>query len=93
MKFGNFHDEGGAYFKSLELEDNSNSDNKVLFFAPGSAEPVLYEGASAHEYRGSLVVTVSCRRSEAEGVVGIHCFGYQRRGRPHDEEGGQDDVR
>ena len=44
MKFGSFHDDGGAYFRSLELEDNSKSDNKVLFFAPGSTTPVLYEG-------------------------------------------------
>jgi hypothetical protein len=28
----------------LGLEDNSKSDNKVLFFAPGSTDPVLYEG-------------------------------------------------
>lgn len=44
MKFGSFHDDGGAYFGNLELEDNSKSDNKVLFFAPGSTAPVLYEG-------------------------------------------------
>lgn len=44
MKFGNFHDEGGAHFESLGLEDNSKSDNRVLFFAPGSTDPVLYEG-------------------------------------------------
>jgi hypothetical protein len=47
MKFGNFHDEGGSYFEGLELEDNSKSDNKVLFVAPGSADPVLYEGKYA----------------------------------------------
>ena len=58
MKFGNFHDEGGSYFASLELEDNSRSDNKVLFFAAGSTDPVLYEGKYALAiYRGSLVVT------------------------------------
>lgn len=44
MKFGNFHDDDGSYFGSLELEDDSKSDNKVLFFAPGSTDPVLYEG-------------------------------------------------
>lgn len=44
MKFGNFHDDGGLYFGSLGLEDNSKSENKVMFFAPGSTEPVLYEG-------------------------------------------------
>ena len=47
MKFGFFNDEGGSYFGSLRLEDNSKSDNKVLFFAPGSTEPVLYEGEHA----------------------------------------------
>jgi len=47
MKFGNFHDEGGSYFGSLGLEDNSKSDNRVLFFAPGSTEAVLYEGEHA----------------------------------------------
>ena len=47
MKFGNFHDDGGLYFGSLGLEDNSKSENKVMFFAPGSAEPVLYEGEFA----------------------------------------------
>jgi hypothetical protein len=44
MKFGNLHDEGGSYFGGLGLEDTSKSDNKVLFFAPGSTEPALYEG-------------------------------------------------
>lgn len=44
MKFGNFHDDGGSYFGGLGLEDNSKSDNRVLFFAPGSTDPVLYEG-------------------------------------------------
>lgn len=44
MKFGGFHDEGGSYFEGLELENNSKSDNKVLFFAPGSTDAVLYEG-------------------------------------------------
>ena len=47
MKFGSFHDDAGSYFGSLELEDNSKSDNKVLFFAPGSTDPVLYEGEYA----------------------------------------------
>ena len=47
MKFGNFHDEGGLYFEGLGLEDNSKSDNRVLFFAPGSTEPVLFEGECA----------------------------------------------
>lgn len=45
MKFGNFHDDAGSYFDGLELENNSKSDNKVLFFGPGSTDPVLYEGA------------------------------------------------
>ena len=55
MKFGNFNDDGGSYFESLELENNSKSDNKVLFFAAGSTDPVLYEGAYyiACEERGS----------------------------------------
>ena len=44
MKFGGFHDDGGLYFASLELEDNSKSENRVLFFAAGSTDPVLYEG-------------------------------------------------
>ena len=46
MKFGNFHDEDRSYFGSLGLEDNSKSDNKVLFYAPGSTGPALYEGES-----------------------------------------------
>ena len=55
MKFGNFNDDGGSYFESLELENNSKSDNKVLFFAAGSTDPVLYEGERyiACEERGS----------------------------------------
>ena len=59
MKFGNFHDEGGAYFESLGLENNSKSDNKLLFFAPGSTDPVLYEGERffVHVLMG-VVVTV-----------------------------------
>lgn len=93
MKFGNFHDDGRAYFESLELENNSKSDNKVLFFAPGLTEPVLYEGASVREYRGSLVIIVSCRCFEAEGIVGVHRFGYQGQGQPRAEEGGRDDAR
>ena len=57
MKFGGFHDDGGLYFAGLGLEDNSKSDNKVLFFAPGSTDPVLYEGECASVIcRGSLVV-------------------------------------
>ena len=44
MKFGGFNDDGGLYFASLGLEDNSKSENKVLFFAAGSTDPVLYEG-------------------------------------------------
>lgn len=44
MKFGNFHDERGSYFEGLGLEDNSKSDNRVLFYAPGSTDPVLFEG-------------------------------------------------
>jgi len=47
MKFASYHDDGGSYFESLELEDDSKSDNKVLFFAPGSTDPVLYEGEHA----------------------------------------------
>ena len=83
MKFGNFHDEGGSYFGSLELENNSKSDNKVLFFAPGSTDPVLYEGTFVRKYCESLVVTVLCRCSEAEGVIGVHRFGHQGLGGPH----------
>jgi len=58
MKFGNFHDDGGSYFGSLELEDNSKSDNKVLFFAPGSAEPVLYEGVLKQKELSEFIVSV-----------------------------------
>ena len=47
MMFGSFRDDGGSYFGSLELENSSKSDNKVLFFASGSTDPVLYEGVSA----------------------------------------------
>ena len=47
MKFGGFYDEGGLYFGSLGLEDGSRSENKVLFFAAGSTDPVLYEGECA----------------------------------------------
>ena len=79
MKFGSFHDDGGLYFASLELEDGSKSDNRVLFFAAGSTDPVLYEGeCTSVMYRGSLMVTDSplCRYSEAKGVVRVYCFGH-----------------
>lgn len=73
MKFGSFHDDGGLYFADLELEDNSESDNKVLFFAPGSTDPVLYEGERALwcavSFPSSNCDLSLCRCSEAEGVV------------------------
>lgn len=58
MKFGNFHDEGGVYFKGLGLENNSKSENKVLFFAPGSTEPVLYEGILKQKELSEFIVSV-----------------------------------
>lgn len=40
-----------------------------------------------------LVVIVSCRCSEAEGVVRVYCVGDQGHGRPHAEKkGGGDDA-
>jgi len=58
MKFGNFHDEGGSYFEGLGLEDNSKSDNKVLFVAPGSTDPVLYEGVLKQKELSEFIVAV-----------------------------------
>jgi len=58
MKFGSFHDEGGSYFGSLGLEDNSRSDNKILFFAPGSTEAVLYEGVLKRKEMSEFIVSV-----------------------------------
>ncbi|KAF9779247.1 thioredoxin-like protein [Thelephora terrestris] len=58
MKFGNLHDEGGSYFEGLGLEDSSKSDNKVLFFAPGSTEPVLYEGTLKQKELSEFIVSV-----------------------------------
>jgi len=58
MKFGSFNDEGNSYFESLELENNSKSENKVLFFAPGSTEPVLYEGILKQKELSEFIVSV-----------------------------------
>ena len=78
-------------FLGLELEDNSKSDNKVVFFGGGSTDPVLYEGERGSAIcRGSTVVLTVCRYSEAKGVVGVHRFSYQRPSRPDikEESGG-----
>jgi len=58
MKFGSFNDNGGSYFGSLELENNSQSDSKVLFFAPGSTDPVLYEGVLKQKELSEFIVSV-----------------------------------
>jgi len=58
MRFGNFHDEGGSYFQSLGIEGDSKSDNKVLFFAPGSTDPVLYEGVMKQKELSEFIVAV-----------------------------------
>jgi len=55
---GNFHDEEGSYFGTLGLEDNSKSDNKVLFYAAGSMEPVLYEGVLKQRELSEFIVSV-----------------------------------
>ena len=80
MKFGNFYDEGGSYFGSLGLEDGSKSDNKVLFFASGSTDPVLYEGEHALPrvigYKLTMSLPGLCRNPQAEGAVRVHRCGY-----------------
>jgi len=58
MMFGSFRDDDGSYFGNLGLEDNSKSDNKVLFFAPDSMDPVLYEGVLKQKELSEFIVSV-----------------------------------
>jgi hypothetical protein len=78
MKFGGFHGDGGLYFAKLGPEGSSTSENKVLFSAAGSTDPVLYGGERASAmYRGYLVVILTvCVGVPKQEFSSFHRFSY-----------------